>query len=144
MGGVFAGALLGAAAPAAAFTMAEQMAAGGVQATVAGAGARSAAPTIGAVKNRLSTGQRVKRDTPKNGRSKPRGGVVAAAASGGAGGGRSGWGGATQGWARAGAGGGWASSARGGWASQNGWANASSSWSGGGQGGWARPGGPSS
>lgn len=152
MQSVLAALLLAAnATGAAAFTMADQMAATGIQQGTASTGASSAAPIINNVRKSLGKGsqvgkssRKVKRDTPPP---KNRGRGLKAVAQSGSKlrASSSGWGGGTQGWAKQGSTGAWTGGAEG-WAraNTNSWSGAGSTWSAGGQGvGWARPGGPS-
>jgi hypothetical protein len=140
--------LAGFAAPAGAFTMAEQMATTGVQGTLAKTSAPGASGTIGSVKNKLAVSAPKAPSLPAGGR--------AAAKRPGAGSGKrgkkaassgSGWGEATKGWGKSGAasgkGGGTWVNADGGWAESSGWPSAkdSKAWAeSGSSGAWARPG----
>jgi hypothetical protein len=143
-----------------AFTMGDAMGAAGATTGMAAIGSRSAAPTINSVQKslgasaqkmaqRTALGQGKKQRGPRpHGRSKEVASKSDKRSRRGRSSGASGWGGATQGWAkqggRGGAGGGWASASGGGWGKSAAWAGAGKAWSNGGaNGGWARPGGAS-
>ena len=140
-----------------AFTMGDTMATAGAASGMAAIGSRSAAPTINSVQKSLGSSaakvaQRTavagkQRGPRQNGRSKQfasksdkRGGRRSSRGS-------SGWGGATQGWAkqggRGGSGGGWAGANGGAWGKSVSWSGSGKAWASGSGGGWARPGGAS-
>ena len=137
------------ATSAGAFTMGEQMATTGIQNTLAATSAPSAAGTIGSVKKSVTAStQRANAGLPGADGGGPVGGGATSGAPRASASSHSGWGGATQGWAKQGAasgpsGGGW-SGPSGGWAASSGWPTAGKAWSSGQSGsGWARPGGTS-
>jgi hypothetical protein len=124
-----------------AFTMAEQLATTGVHGAVASTGVGSTAGTLSSVKKSLSSSTQPRLTVPGSGSA----GAKRSGAAKRSAGSNSGWGSATQGWARQGAasgagGGSWVGSSSG-WAAANGWPSAGSAWAEAGQGGaWARPG----
>jgi len=128
-----------------AFTMGEQLATTGIQGSLAATGSRSVSGTINSVKGSLAASAPTLPTLSSGGigRSGPGVGAPGRPHSSSS---NSGWGGASQGWAKQGDGkGSWvgsASSGRGGWAAANAWSGQGKAWSSSAQGGggWARPG----